>query len=69
MGGGEKMTRRENIIATVQDLASAFLYYDRKEDRELPVGEIEEAIKAGEITEGEIVETFRSACGFSVEGG
>jgi len=53
------MTRRQTILDTVSDLAGRFLYYDRKEDEELPVGAIEKAITAGEITEDEIVQHFR----------
>jgi len=40
------------------DLAGRFLYYDRKEDSEFPVGSIEEAIDSGEVTLDEIVEVF-----------
>lgn len=52
-------TRKQNILATVSDLVANFAYYDRKEDEELPRGEIEEAIQKGEITIDEIVECFR----------
>lgn len=52
-------TRRKTILATVEDLVSSFLYYDRKEDEDLPRGAIEEAIEAGEITAEEIVATFK----------
>lgn len=52
-------TRRENIEATIDDLVGSFLYYDRKEDEKLLRGEIEAAVKAGEITVDEIVERFR----------
>jgi len=54
------MTRREQIQATVSDLVAKFLYYDRKEDEDLPRGAIEEAIKAGEITEQEIVTQLKT---------
>lgn len=50
-------TRREIILANTSDLASYFLYYDRKGDEDLPVGEI----AAGEITKAEIVQTFSEA--------
>ena len=53
------MTKRERILCTVSDLVSSFLYYDRKEDDELPRGEIEKAIESGEICMHEIVEKFR----------
>jgi hypothetical protein len=52
-------SRRENIKAVVEDLVSGFLYDDRKEDEVLPRGEIEAAIKAGEISPAEIVDLFR----------
>jgi len=52
------MTRRETILNTVDDLVSKFIYYDRKEDEDLPLDSIEEAIANGEITLAEIVERF-----------
>lgn len=59
-------TRREIILGTVGDLATRFLYYARKEDDDLPVGAIEEAVQLGEITAEEIGERFtdlvRGAC-------
>ena len=48
------------INDTVQDLVSGFLYYDRKEDEELPRGVIESAIKDGIVTEESIVDLFAS---------
>ena len=44
---------------TISDLVADFLYYDRKEDEDLPRGEIEKAIKAEEITAHWIVLRFR----------
>jgi len=52
-------TRRDLIRGTVSDLVADFLYYDRKNDQDLPLGEIEAAIEAGEITVDEIVVQFR----------
>lgn len=54
------MTRRDNILNTISDLVSDFLYYDRKEDPTLPRGAIEEAVAAGEISIDEIVAKFRA---------
>lgn len=51
----EQWTRRDHIEATASDLVVDFLFYDRKGDEALPVGAIEEAVKAGEITVEEIV--------------
>ena len=50
---------KENILATVADLVGSFLYYDRKEDEELPRGAIQEAIKNGAITTDEILAKFK----------
>ena len=47
------------ILDTISDLCTNFLYYDRKEDENLPLGEIERAVKSGEITVEEMVEAFR----------
>lgn len=54
----EGKARRKHIETTLDDLVSNFLYYDRKEDEELPRGEIEAAVAAGEITVDEMVERF-----------
>lgn len=51
--------RRKIILETISDTVSRFLYYDRKEDDELPRGAIEEAIESGEISVDEIVDAFR----------
>lgn len=52
------MTRRQNILATATDAARDLAYYDRKGDEELGVGDIEDAIAAGEVTFDEIVTAF-----------
>lgn len=46
------------IMETVEDLAKAFLTTDRKEDAELPLGSIEQAIRDGDVTISEIVNHF-----------
>jgi len=53
--------RRDYIFRTVDDVVSGFLFYDRKEDLELPQGGIEEAIEEGELTLDELCEKFTSA--------
>ncbi len=52
-------TRRDLILTVVADLVANFLYYDRKEDEDLQVGQIEEAVKAGEVTVDEIISIFK----------
>lgn len=49
---------KKDILSRVGDLVSNFLYYDRKEDEELPVGAIDDAIKDGVISVDEIVNKF-----------
>lgn len=49
----------EIILDTVDDLVAAFLYYDRKEDEELPMGSIEQTIADKDITIDEIVKRFK----------
>lgn len=53
------MTRRELILATVGDLVGDLLYYSRREDEDLPRGEIEAAVEAGEVTVDEMIDRFR----------
>lgn len=51
--------RAEQIVGTVQDLVEQFINDDRKECEDLPRGEIEAAIDAGEISVNGIVAVFR----------
>jgi hypothetical protein len=51
----------EYVLDTVTDLVSSFLYYDRKDDEELPWGRIEELIESGELTVQAMVERFAFA--------
>ena len=53
------MEIKEHILGTVDDLVSSFLYYDRQEDEQLTVGDIDSAIEKGDITIDEIVNKFR----------
>lgn len=50
---------KARIIGCVEDLVGAFLYYDRKEDEDLPIGAIEKAISDGDISVDEITAQFR----------
>lgn len=52
---------RDLILGTVDDLIAHFLYYDRKEDDQLPENAIEHAVASGEVTVDEIVLKFREA--------
>jgi len=50
---------KQTILDTISDLCSDFLYYDRKEDEDLTMEQLNEAVKQGEITIDEMVEEFR----------
>jgi len=50
---------KKKVMNIISDLVGAFLYYDRKECEELPVGEIDKLVKANEITIDEMVAEFR----------
>jgi hypothetical protein len=58
------MTRQQRIRqrtrAAVQDLIADLLYYGRKEDEDLKLGEIEEAIRLGTFSADDVVAWFRS---------
>jgi hypothetical protein len=43
----ESSDRRQGILNTLSASVGCFLYYDRKEDEDLPRGEIEAAVKDG----------------------
>jgi len=49
---------KQHIVNRAKDLACDFMYYDRKEDEELPRGAIEKAVEDGIITYKEIAELF-----------
>ena len=57
-GCSEKENRKKKLLDEIEDLVSNFLYYDRQEDEDLPVGVIEDMVKNQEITLGEIVDHF-----------
>lgn len=54
-------TNKQHILDEVDDHVSRFLYYDRKEDDDLPLGAIDDAVKNGDLSFEELVEAFSSA--------
>lgn len=54
-------SEKEQILATIEDDVTDFLYYDRKEDHLLPKGVIEAAVEMGRITVDEMVDAYRKA--------
>lgn len=50
---------KQLILGYIEDLVSDFVYYGRKEDEDLSMEQLNEAVKSGEITIDEMVEKFR----------
>lgn len=50
---------KQKILNTINDLCSDFLYYDRKEDEDLSMEQLNQAVNSGEITIDEMVTEFR----------
>lgn len=49
---------KKRILNTISDLVLNFTYYDRKEDEELTMEALAEAVEDGTITIEEMVATF-----------
>lgn len=56
----DRNAQKQQVLDYVSDLVSDFLYYDRKEDEDLPVGEIERRIELGIVTVEEIADQFEA---------
>lgn len=50
---------KQNILNTISDLCSNFLYYDRKEDEDLSAEQLKDAVTNEKITIDEMVSEFR----------
>jgi hypothetical protein len=51
--------KKEEIISTIKDLVTAFVYYDRREDEELNIDQLNKAVSEGVVTVDEMVAEFR----------
>ena len=51
---------RELILGNIDDLIADYLYYDRKEDEDLPRGVIEKAVEDKIVTIEDMVARFES---------
>lgn len=49
---------KEFVLGNAKDLARNFLYYDRKEDEDLKIGDIQESVSRGLVTKEEIIQAF-----------
>ena len=51
-------SRRQHILACLSDAVSNILYYDRRNDEDLGLFDIPDALEAGEISIEEMVQAF-----------
>jgi hypothetical protein len=51
---------RDLILMTIDDMVADFIFYDRKEDEELPRDVLERAVRDGVVTVDEIVDRFKT---------
>ena len=56
-----ELSKRTLILAEVRSTVKDLLYYDRKEDEDLPRGVINEEVEAGRIKIKRIVREFKEA--------
>lgn len=61
--------QRARVFNCVDDLVSGFLYYDRKEDEDLPLGKIEELVSQTWLTIGEVAAYFENRLRERIPGG
>lgn len=52
--------KKQKIKNVISDIVSKFVYYDRKEDEDLSMNDLDEAVKNGVITVDEMVAEFRT---------
>lgn len=50
---------KEIILNTIEDLVGEFVFYGRKEDEQLSIEQLNEAVSSGVITVDEMVNKFR----------
>jgi len=63
----EEIDIRQTILNVIEDTVSKFFYYDRKDDEELGVGDLSDAIESGIISVNEIVMAFKDSIENGVE--
>jgi len=51
---------KDYINGVISDAVAEFAYFDRKEDENLSVSELEAVVESGEVTVDEMVEMFRT---------
>jgi hypothetical protein len=55
----QRVATLELVKATIEDSVANLLYYDRKEDEDLPRGAIEQLVRDGHLSIDNMVEWFR----------
>ena len=52
--------KKQLVCEVIIELVSSLLYYDRKEDEQLQIGDIEKLWESGEFTIDDMVNEFRN---------
>jgi archaellum biogenesis protein FlaJ (TadC family) len=60
------MNKKQYVLYLIDNAVTDLLYYDREEDAQLGVGEIERMVKEGEITLDEMYNAFIRSLGEQV---
>jgi len=50
--------KKNHALNLVEDVLSSYFYYDRKDDEDLSVKEMEELINSGTLTVDELIDQF-----------
>lgn len=59
MTSDELQKSKARALGLVEDLFSNYVYYDRKDDEDMPLGRIEALVDRGVLQPQEIVDAFR----------
>lgn len=52
------MNERDKVLNLVRDAVACLMYYDRKEDEDLPRGRIEQLLADGALSVDDMIDTF-----------
>lgn len=57
----KRVADKETVFAVIDDAVATLLIRDREDDEDLPIGEIERLVEAGDLSIDEMVDRFRES--------